>query len=161
MRAKYKGSADSVPIDQLDREPVLVPESCSVRSLLKLFQEHKRNLAIVLDEYGGTSGLVTLEDLLEEIVGEIYDPFDVDVSEILRIDSETVIVDGLATIDDVNEALGTTFQDNNYDTIAGFLLGNLDHVPALGEEIDLPDGIQMQVTEMDGLRIAKIQIRGI
>jgi CBS domain containing-hemolysin-like protein len=161
VKAKQKGSTDTLPIDQLDRDPILVPKSSSVRSLLKLFQEHNRNLAIVLDEYGGTAGLVTLEDLLEEIVGEIYDPFDTKVSEILRIDPETVVVDGLAIIDDVNEALGTSFEDNSYDTIAGFLLGHLDHVPAVGEKIDLPNGIQMQVTEMDGLRISKIQIRGL
>jgi CBS domain containing-hemolysin-like protein len=161
IRAKQKDSAEDLPINELDRDPILVPKSSSVRSLLRLFQERNRNLAIVLDEYGGTAGLVTLEDLLEEIVGEIHDPFDVEDLDILRIDPDTVIVDGLVTIDDINEALGTKFKDDNYDTIAGYLLGYLDHVPAVGEEIDLPGDIQMQVTEMDGLRISKIQIRGI
>jgi CBS domain containing-hemolysin-like protein len=161
MRAKYLDTSEELPIEQLDRDPIVVPESCSVRNLLNLFQEHNRHLAIVLDEYGGTAGLVTLEDLLEEIVGDITDPFDTEASEVIRLDPDTVVVDGLATIDHVNLALGTTFEDENYDTIAGFLLGYLDHVPAIGEEINLSDGVQMQVTEMDGLRISKIQIRGV
>jgi len=160
MRAIKKGPDTELPIDELDRDPILVPESSTVRSLLKLFQEHSRHLAIVLDEYGGTAGLITLEDLLEEIVGDINDPFDIENLEIQRVDPDTVIIDGLTTIDDVNEALGTIYQDKNYDTIAGFFLGYLDHVPTLGDEIDLPDGTHLRVIEMDGLRISKIEIRG-
>jgi putative hemolysin len=160
MRAKQKGPESDLPVDEIDRDPILVLESSSVRSLLKLFQERSRHLAIVTDEYGGTAGLVTLEDLLEEIVGDINDPFDLEMLEIQRIDQDTVLVDGLTLIDDVNKALGTKFQDKNYDTIAGFLLGFLEHVPEIGEKIDLPDGVQLQVVEMDGLRISKIKIRG-
>jgi CBS domain containing-hemolysin-like protein len=138
-----------------------VPESSSVRTLLNLFQDHSRHIAIVLDEYGGTAGLITLEDLLEEIVGEVNNPFDDEGPEIIRVNQNTVLVEGLAAIEDVNESLGTTFQDQNYDTIAGYFLGHLDHIPEIGEEINLDSGIQLQVVEMDGLRISKVQIRGV
>ncbi len=126
-----------------------------------LFRTHSRHIAIVLDEYGGTAGLITLEDALEEIVGEISDPFDEDTPEIQRINQDTVMVDGLAAIEDVNQILGTNFNDPSYDTIAGFLLGYLDHIPVQGEIIILTGGVQLQVAAMDGLRISKIQIRGV
>jgi CBS domain containing-hemolysin-like protein len=161
LRAKQNDSDGNQTSEKLARESVFVPESSSVRTLLNLFQKHRRHIAIVLDEYGGTAGLITLEDLLEEIVGEIDDPFDDEGPEIQRVNQSTVLVYGLAAIEDVNETLGTTFQDQNYDTIAGYFLGHLDHIPEIGEEINLTGGIQLQVVEMDGMRISKIQIRGV
>ncbi len=161
LRAKQKDPDGNQTTADLAREPLMVPESSSVRTLLNLFQDHSRHIAIVLDEYGGTAGLITLEDLLEEIVGEINNPFDDEGSEIQRVNQSTVLVKGLAAIEDVNESLGTTFQDQNYDTIAGYFLGHLDHIPEIGEEINLAGGIQLQVVEMDGMRISKIQIRGV
>jgi CBS domain containing-hemolysin-like protein len=139
----------------------MVPESSSVWTLMNLFQKHSRHIAIVLDEYGGTSGLITLEDLMEEIVGEIKNPFDDAVLEIQRINPDAILVDGLTLIEDVNEYTGKEFRDENYDTIAGFLLGHLDHIPIIGEEINLPGEVKLRVLEMDGLRISKIQITGV
>jgi CBS domain containing-hemolysin-like protein len=161
LRAKQKDSNGDQTTADLAREPLMVPESSSVRTLLNLFQDHSRHIAIVLDEYGGTAGLITLEDLLEEIVGEVNNPFDDEGPEIMRVNQNTVLVDGLAAIEDVNESLGTTFHDQNYDTIAGYFLGHLDHIPEIGEEINLDSGIQLQVVKMDGLRISKVQIRGV
>ena len=161
LRAKHNDPDGDHTTEKLARDPIFVPESSSVRVLLSLFQKHRRHIAIVLDEYGGTAGLITLEDLLEEIVGEIDDPFDEEGLEIQRINQNTVLVDGLALIEEVNESLGTTFQDENYDTIAGFFLGHLDHIPVIGEEINLADGVHLRVAEMDGLRISMIQIRGV
>ncbi|MFV1948993.1 MAG: hemolysin family protein, partial [Anaerolineales bacterium] len=123
LRAKQKDPDGDQTTADLARETLMVPESSSVRTLLNLFQDHSRHIAIVLDEYGGTAGLITLEDLLEEIVGEINNPFDDVVPEIQRVNQNTVLIDGLAAIEDVNESLGTTFQDLNYDTIAGYFLG--------------------------------------
>jgi putative hemolysin len=161
LKAKQSEAGGSQSVAELAQEPLLVPESSSVWTLMNLFQQHSRHIAIVLDEYGGTAGLITLEDLLEEIVGEIKNPYDDIVPEIQRVDQETVLVDGLTLIEDVNEFLGTSFQDQNYDTIAGYFLGHLDHIPAIGEEINLVGDIKLQVAEMDGMRISKIYIRGV
>ena len=161
LRAQQEEGSGSHTAGALVREPLFIPESSTVRALMGLFRTHSRHIAIVLDEYGGTAGLITLEDALEEIVGEISDPFDEETPEIQRINQDTVMVDGLAAIEDVNQILGTNFDDPSYDTIAGFLLGYLDHIPVQGETIILTGGVQLQVAVMDGLRISKIQIRGV
>ena len=161
LRAQQEEGSGSHTAGALVREPIFIPESSTVRALMGLFRTHSRHIAIVLDEYGGTAGLITLEDALEEIVGEISDPFDEETPEIQRINQDTVMVDGLAAIEDVNQILGTNFNDPSYDTIAGFLLGYLDHIPVQGETIILTGGVQLQVVAMDGLRISKIQIRGV
>ena len=159
--ALQEKSKDTITVGSLAREPLMVPESSTVRALLEQFQVHSRHIAIVLDEYGGTAGIITLEDVLEELVGEINDPFDEEIPEIQRINQTTVLVDGLAAIEEVNQALGTDFSDPNYDTIAGYVLGYLDHIPVQGESIMLAGGIQLQVVAMDGLRISKVQIQGV
>jgi putative hemolysin len=161
LRAQLKDPDGSMTASDLARKPILIPEGSSVWSLLNLFQSKRRHLVIVLDEYGGTAGLITLEDVLEEIAGKISDPFDDGLPEIQRINPNTVLVDGLTTIEDVNQQLGTNFQDKNYDTIAGFLLGYLDDLPAIGDAINLEGGIRLEVTDMDGRRISRIQIRGV
>jgi CBS domain containing-hemolysin-like protein len=161
LKARQLTDLGPKTVAELARAPLMVPESSSVWTLMNLFQKHSRHIAIVLDEYGGTAGLITLEDLLEEIVGEIKNPFDDIVPEIQRIDQDNIMVDGLTLIEDVNEFTGTKFHDDNYDTIAGFFLGHLDHIPTVGEEINLAGGIQLRVLELDGLRISKIQITGV
>jgi CBS domain containing-hemolysin-like protein len=161
LRAQQEEGSETHTAGALVREPLFIPESSTVRALMGLFRTQSRHIAIVLDEYGGTAGLITLQDALEEIVGEISDPFDEETPEIQRINQDTVMVDGLAAIEDVNQILGTNFNDPNYDTIAGFLLGYLDHIPVQGETIVMTGGIQLQVAAMDGLRISKIQIRGV
>lgn len=161
LRAQQKEGNGTLNAGSLVREPLWIPESSTVRALMSQFRVHSRHIAIVLDEYGGTAGLITLEDALEEIVGEIRDPFDEKTPEIQRIDQNTVLVDGLAAIEEVNQALGTNFNDPNYDTIAGYLLGHLDHIPVQGETIMLAGGVQLQVATMEGLRISKVQIQGV
>jgi len=161
LRAQQEGGNGDSTAGSLCREPVWIPESSTVRTLMGQFHTHSRHIAIVLDEYGGTAGLITLDDALEEIVGEISDPFDDEIPEIQRINQSTVLIDGLTSIEEVNESLGTDFSDPNYDTIAGFVLGYLDHIPVQGETIILPGGLQLQVIAMDGLRISKVQILGV
>lgn len=161
LRAQQDKSGESLTMGSLAREPLFIPESSTVRALLGHFRTHSLHIAIVLDEYGGTAGLITLEDALEEIVGEISDPFDIVAPEIQRINQNTVLVDGLTAIDEVNQTLGTKFNDPNYDTIAGYLLGHLDRIPVQGETIMLAGGIQLQVAAMDGLRISKVRIQGV
>jgi CBS domain containing-hemolysin-like protein len=109
-----------------------------------------------MDEFSGTAGLVTLEDLMEEIVGEVSDPFDTVLPEIHPLPDGNVIIDGLALIDDVNQALGTHLHDPHYDTIAGYFLGVFGRIPKAGDEIEF-DGIRLLVEKMDAMRIEQIK----
>jgi CBS domain containing-hemolysin-like protein len=139
------------------REPIFVPETLSVAALLQEFRAQRQHIAIVLDEFGGTAGLVTLEDLLEEIVGEVSDPFDVDAPDIQTLPDGTVMIDGLTLIEDVNERLGLNLQDPNYDTIAGYTLGKLGRIPQVNDVTEA-DGVRLKVESMDGLRIARLSL---
>lgn len=141
----------------LAREPIYVPETTPVSSLLQKFRTNRQHIAIVLDEYGGTAGLVTLEDLLEEIVGEVSDPFDVNRPEFQTLPDGAILVDGLTLIEEVNDQLGLHLQDPNYDTIAGYMLGRLGRIPRPKDAID-GEGIRLQVEAMDGLRIARLRL---
>jgi len=139
------------------REPVFVPETISVRTLLGQFRTNRQHIAIVLDEYGGTAGLVTLEDLLEEIVGEVSDPFDRITPEIQTLPDGSTLIDGLTLIEDVNEHLNLDLQDPNYDTIAGYVMGKLGRIPRVGDVVEW-DGIRLKVESMDGMRIARLSL---
>jgi CBS domain containing-hemolysin-like protein len=139
------------------REPVFVPETISVSTLLRQFRENRQHIAIVLDEYGGTAGLVTLEDLLEEIVGEVSDPFDRTNPEIQTMPDGTSMIDGLTLIEEVNEHLGLNLQNPHYDTIAGYVLGKLGRIPRVGDTVE-GDGVCLRVESMDGLRIARLSL---
>ena len=122
-------------------------------------REQSNNIAIVLDEYGATSGLITLEDLLEEIVGEIRDEYDEEEEDVIqKINDYEYIVDGSTKLDDINDALGTEFESNDYDSIAGHVINLLEHIPAAGESIDTEEGIRLVVDSMEKNRIDKIHI---
>ncbi len=139
------------------REPIFVPETISVNALLHQFRSDRQHIAIVMDEYGGTAGLVTLEDLLEEIVGEVSDPFDMFIPEIQTQTDGTILIDGLTLIEVVNEQLGLELNDPDYDTIAGYVLGKLGRIPRLHDTVE-GDGVRLQVEAMDGLRIARLSL---
>lgn len=118
------------------------------------------HIAIVLDEYGGTAGLVTLEDLLEEIIGEISDPFDRGGPDVQPQPDGSAILDGLMLIDEVNEHFGLSLADPNYDTIAGFILGRLNRIPKVGDVVEVAEqALSLKVISMDHLRIAQVSIR--
>lgn len=140
---------------QFVREPLYVPETTSIRVLLKQFRDNRQHVAIVLDEFGGTAGLVTLEDLLEEIVGEVSDPFDDELPEFQTLPDGSVIVDGLSLIETVNDQLHLELKDPDYDTIAGFVLGHLGRIPRVSDVVEA-GGVRLRVEEMDGLRIARL-----
>jgi CBS domain containing-hemolysin-like protein len=140
------------------REPLYVPETLPVNDLLHKFRQNRQHIAIVMDEYGGTAGLITLEDLLEEIVGEVSDPFDVNMPEIQMMPDGTMLVDGLALIEDINHQLELNLQDPHYDTIAGFMLGKLGRIPKVGD-IVVSEGVRFAVESMDGLRIARLSVK--
>ena len=141
----------------LDRPAIYVPETISVHDLLHQFRSNRQHIAIVLDEYGGTAGMVTLEDLLEEIVGEVNDPFDEITPDIQQLPDGSAVIDGLTLIEDVNQQLDLDLQDPYHDTIAGYVLGVLKHIPRLGETIE-KEGVSLRVEAMDGMRIARISL---
>ncbi|HEY9078168.1 MAG TPA: hemolysin family protein [Anaerolineaceae bacterium] len=146
-------------VRELARETLFVPETISVNDLLYQFRNRKQHLAIVLDEYGGTAGLVTLEDLLEEIVGVVQDPFDAAQPAIQPQPDGSSLVDGMTLIEEINQYFGLELSDPHYDTIAGYMLGRLGHIPEKGEVVeDHEHGIRLRVENMDHLRIARIQL---
>jgi len=141
----------------LVREPIYVPETIPVSALLQHFQDRRQHIAIVLDEYGGTAGLVTLEDLLEEIFGEVSDPFDQVSPEFQTQPDGSIWIDGMTLIEDVNAHLGLDLEDPNYYTIAGYMLGKLGRIPKVKESIE-GDNVRLQVEALDGLRIARVSL---
>ncbi len=147
------------PARTLAREALFVPDSILVKDLLVHMRIRRQHMAITLDEFGGTAGLVTLEDLLEEIVGEVQDPFDVSLPSIQPLPDGSALVDGLALIEDVNHHFGLNLFDPNYDTIAGYMLGKLGRLAQLGDIVEERElGIRLGVESMDRLRIARIHL---
>ncbi len=141
----------------LMREAIFIPETARVSTLLHFFRLHRRHITIVLDEYGGTAGIVTLEDLLEEIVGEVSDPFDHE-QDILPLPDGSALIDGLTLIEEVNEHFNLNLEDPHYDTIAGYVLGKLERLAQVGDVIVI-DGFRLRVEDLDGFRIARISIQ--
>jgi putative hemolysin len=148
------------PIRKLLRPPVLVPESMTVDDLLHEFQRRKVHIAIVLDEYGGTAGLVTIEDLLEEIVGEIQDEYDVEEPMVVRLSDHEARVDGRADVDELMELFDQDLKledAEEYDTVGGLLYHRVGGVPAPGDSIDV-DGLRLTVETTDGRRVGKVLV---
>jgi len=141
------------------RKVIFVPESKFISDLLKEFQEKKIHLAIVVDEYGGTSGLVTLEDVLEEVVGEIQDEFDKEVQQIIKVDKNRYIVSGSTSIDQLNKILpdGVIIPEEDYESVGGFILSQTENFPGKNYTFTFKD-IKFKVTEIDNKRIKKVLV---
>ena len=150
------GSVDG-GIESLMRPAYVVPETKDLGALLGEFRRTNQHLAIVVDEYGATMGIVTLEDILEEIVGDIEDEFDLPDESIERIDDRTIRIDGTFTIDDFNEQFGTELDDEDFHTVAGFVFGHLGRAAEPGDEIDA-DRLQFRVLETSGSRIHRLEV---
>jgi putative hemolysin len=148
---------DSKPITSVLRPAVIVPESKRVPELLKQFQRQQTQIAIVVDEYGGTAGLVTIEDMLEEIVGEIRDEYDEEGEPIVEEGGGSFVFSGKVDIDEVAQRLGVQIAREGFETVGGYLLTHLGRVPAVGEQIDV-DGLHMQVLNVERRRINKVRI---
>jgi putative hemolysin len=145
------------PVRDLAREPFFVSENKKLDGLLADFRQHRTQMAIVVDEFGGTSGLVTLEDVLEEIVGEIQDEFDAEEPSIARVDPQTSVVDAHLPIDEVNEQLGLDLPLGDYDTLGGFVYDLFGRPPEVGEQVAF-ERVQFIVEETDGPRLLKVRI---
>ena len=156
-----KSSADSRPnVRTLLRTPVFVPESMTIDDLLHEFQRRKVHIAIVLDEYGGTAGLVTIEDLLEEIVGEIQDEYDVEEPLVEMLDDHSARVDGRSSVDDLLDLWDSKLQledEDEYDTVGGLVYHRIGGIPQPGDEVHL-DGLRLTVETTDGRRVGKVLV---
>jgi putative hemolysin len=146
-----------VKIEEIVRPAHIVPETKDLAALLAEFRRTNQHMAIVVDEYGEMEGIVTLEDLLEEIVGEIEDEFDLPDESVEQVDDDTIRIDGTFPIDDFNERFRTSLPAEDYHTVAGFVFGLLGRQPEVGDDIS-HDGLRFDVLEVDGSRINKIAV---
>lgn len=155
----FSSEAHDFKIEDILREAVVVPESKRLDTLLKEFRSQRYHMAIVVDEYGGVSGLVTIEDILEVIVGEIEDEYDdVDIAEIRKIGKRTYTVNALTSIDDFNDYFSTKYNNEEQDTIGGLITHKLGHLPGR-EESAVIDGYKFKVTKADSRRLIQLQVR--
>jgi magnesium and cobalt transporter len=144
-------------VTTLLRPAVVVPETKRVPELLKQFQRQQTQCAIVVDEYGGTAGLVTIEDLLEEIVGEIRDEYDVESEQIVDEGNGRWVFSGKVNIDEVQQRLNVEIEREGFETVGGYLLSHLGRVPAVGERFEM-DGLNVEVLDAERRRINKVRM---
>lgn len=152
-----KNVEQNFDIKKYIREPYFTFEYKMADELFKEINKNRTHMVIVVDEYGGTSGLVTLEDLIEEVLGEIEDEYDEDEQEIETIDDKQFVINGSTRIDEVNEALGIQLASDEYDSIGGFMIGELGHIPELNETVEY-NGILLKAENINKNRVTKVRI---
>ena len=157
IEAMHDRGIVAVDLDSLVRPAYMVPETKDLAALLTEFRRTSQHMAIVVDEYGGMEGIVTLEDLLEEIVGEIEDEFDLPDETIERVDDATIRIDGTFPIDDFNERFKCDLPDEDYHTVGGFVFGLLGRGAEPGDEVS-HDGLKFHVDEVEGQRIHRLTV---
>jgi putative hemolysin len=146
-----------VDVASILRQPYIVPENKNLGALLTEFRRANQHMAVVIDEYGAMQGIVTLEDLLEEIVGEIEDEFDLPDESVERVDDKRIRIDGTFPIDDFNEQFGCELEQEDFHTMAGFVFGQIGRAPEIGDEVPW-DGHVFRVIEVDGSRIERLEV---
>jgi CBS domain containing-hemolysin-like protein len=142
---------------EIVRPAHVVPESKKVHELLSEMKEQQISIAIVVDEYGGTAGLVTVEDLVEEIVGEIRDEYDLEDKTIESVNPDEAIVDARVSIDDLNELFSSQIQKEDFDSVGGFIINELGRMPSVGDTVRF-NGISLKVLSVIGRRIKKVRV---
>ena len=158
LTAMAKIGKNNIRLDEIKRKAYFVPETKNIAVLLKEFKKAKVHIAIVVDQYGGTAGIVALEDLLEEIVGEIHDEYDEDEYDYLWLNNSTVLIDPGLDIDDVNDMIHTDIPNEDYDTLGGFLYHRLGFIPKGGEVVEW-ENVTFTIKEINGNRISKVLIK--
>lgn len=152
-----RDAAPSARVGEVIRPVKLLPISKTVLSALSEMRRDHAHLAIVLDEYGGTAGIITLEDLVEELIGDIQDEYDIDVGRPKQLRGGEVEVDGLLNLDEFAEQTGVELPEGPYETVAGYVLAALGHLPGEGESVEV-SGRKLAVTQLDGRRIARVRV---
>jgi putative hemolysin len=155
--ALHSRRIEDVELAELLRPAYVVPETKDLGALLAEFRRTSQHIAVVVDEYGSTMGIVTLEDLVEEIVGDIEDEFDLPDESIERVNETTIRIDGTFTIDDFNEQFGTGLEHEDFHTVAGFVFDHLGRAAAPGDEVQ-SDGVRLTVLETEGSRIQRLEV---
>jgi putative hemolysin len=150
-------SGRSTPVGEVVRPVLYLPASKRVLAVLSEMRREGHHLAIVVDEYGGTAGIVTLEDLVEELIGDIRDEYDVEDAQARRLHGGALDVDGLLNIDDFADETGVELPEGPYETVAGYLMAVLGHLPQVGE-MTMVGGHRLSVTEVDGRRVARVRV---
>jgi CBS domain containing-hemolysin-like protein len=156
VRALDEGRGEDV-VEDIQRPVLLLPETMKVHDLLRMFQARRISMAVVVDEYGGTSGIVTMEDLIEEIVGEIQDEHETEEAWIVPESDGVLSVDGRADLDEIAEVAGTPLDFDEVETVGGLLFSRMGYLPRVGEWLDL-EGLRFHVLEADEKRIYRVRI---
>lgn len=158
LLAYWESPADTVLPEENMRRPYFIPEGKKVTELLAELRARKIHMTIVLDEYGGTAGLVTLEDIIEEIVGEIHDEYDDEDQKIVRISGDTILVDARLNLEDLADYLNIELPEGNYDSVGGFIIDLTGKVPQENEQIKYQD-LLMIIRSADDRRIGQVEIK--
>jgi putative hemolysin len=144
-------------VQRFIRPAYFIPENKRVSELLAEMQRERFQLAIVIDEYGGTAGLVTLEDLIEEIVGSIHDELEAEQKDVQIVDEKNFVVSGQSALDEVNELLDANLQSKDFNTLGGFVFGLFGRMPKVGEQLKYKS-LKLEVLELEGRKINKVKI---
>ena len=147
----------NIDIKSIIRQPYFIPESKRINSLLHEFRRRRVHIAIAVDEYGGVSGIVCLEDIIEEIVGDIQDEFDDEEEDIVKLDEQHFLCDTRAYIEDVNKIIGLNLPNEDYDTLGGFVFDLFGKIPVKYEKVSF-EGVNFIINNMDGHKIKTIKI---
>lgn len=156
LLGRFPATSGAFDLTSLMREPLLVPDSVHLDDLLSHMRRVRVHIAVVTDEYGGTAGIVTLEDVLERIVGEVRDEFETSGAEI-QLTDDGAIIDGLVLVADVNARFGLRLDEEAYDTLGGLMWGELGREPHPGDEVEIAHG-KLRVEQMDGRRVASVRL---
>jgi len=154
---KYLTDSKDIEIEKILRKPYFIPESKRLDTLLREFKRRHVHIAVSVDEYGGVSGIVCLEDIIEEIVGDIQDEFDNEVEDILKIDDNSFLCDGRVDIEDLNEELKLNIPEDDFDSLGGFVFDLFGKIPVKFEKITY-NNIEFIIQEMNGHKIETIKI---
>ena len=156
---KYLGKTNGeFDITKIIRKPYFVPETKKLDSLLKEFKRRKVHIAVVVDEYGGTSGIVCLEDVIEEIVGEIQDEFDHEPEDVLKIGEDTWLCDARVNLSDLNQELPIKLPEEDFDSLGGFVFDLFGRIPELDEKVEYDNRLEFMVQKMEGRKIMTVKI---
>lgn len=154
----WRDNKTEIPIGDICRDPYFVPETKRINDLLNELRAKKSHLAVIVDEYGGTSGIVTIEDIIEEIIGEIRDEHDMEEEMFVDQDERSTIVNATVNLDDFEERFAVTLPREGYDTLGGYIIHLLGRVPKRGEELASVSGLHMQIQGADPKRITRVLV---